>query len=337
MSRSGVPLSSLRGALHLWGMEMPIARWRAILGHTVTVALLSACTEAVSDGGDRSPSGTDTPAVPTPGVASPAGPEALVTGPVLLLPDPDGSLQTAVVIRPEASDDAVGDTTGLAARLTGMPLTLYSRVGSVGSAELSGALRVVAQTADCSAWPAATITPGTPMTGPWLVALSSDRISAFPLDSLDGVAGRDSAQWAAALTTLASRLPDDTSRTFRSRPYVVDRAWRHASAADTGVIIATLVRRLNQEDAPREERVLLVVDVPGADPRSWRVGWHERAEGEEDALEVAEPLVVFRPRPGGALHLMFGRDDGAGVHAALLMRSPDGWQLRWESARPSCR
>lgn len=318
-------------------MEMPIARWRAILGHTVTVALLSACTEAVSDGGDRSPSGTDTPAVPTPGVASPAGPEALVTGPVLLLPDPDGSLQTAVVIRPEASDDAVGDTTGLAARLTGMPLTLYSRVGSVGSAELSGALRVIAQTADCSAWPAATITPGTPMTGPWLVALSSDRISAFPLDSLDGVAGRDSAQWAAALTTLASRLPDDTSRTFRSRPYVVDRAWRHASAADTGVIIATLVRRLNQEDAPREERVLLVVDVPGADPRSWRVGWHERAEGEEDALEVAEPLVVFRPRPGGALHLMFGRDDGAGVHAALLMRSPDGWQLRWESARPSCR
>ena len=318
-------------------MVMPLARWLRLVGGTVPLVLFAACSDQVSDRDTPSASGTDSPAVPTPGVASPAGPEALVTGPVLLLPDPDGSLPTAVVIRPEASEDGVADTTGLAARLTGMPLTLYSRAGSVGSAELSGALRVVPQTADCSAWPAATITPRTPMTGPWLVALPSDRISAFSLDSLDGVAGRDSAQWAAALTALASRLPDDTSRTFRSRPYVVDRAWRHASAADTGVIIATLVRRLNQEDAPREERVLLVVDVPTADLRSWRVGWHERAEGEEDALEVAEPLVVFRPRPGGALHLMFGRDDGAGVHAALLMRSPDGWQLRWESARPSCR
>ena len=262
---------------------------------------------------------------------------ALVTGPVLLLPDPDGSLQTAFVIRPEASEDGIGDTTGLAARLTGMPVTLYSRAGSVGSAELSGVLRVAPPTADCAAWPAATLTSATPMTVPWLVALPSDRISAVPLDSLDGVAGRDSAQWAATLTALASRLPDDTSRTFRSRPYVVDRAWRFVSAADTGVLVATLVRRLNQEDAPKEERLLLVVDVPTADPRSWRVGWHERAEGEEDALEVAEPLVVFRPRPGGALHLLFGRDDGEGVHAALVMRSPDGWQLLWESARPGCR
>jgi len=318
-------------------MVMPLARWLRVVGGTVSLIGYAACTDRVPDRGSPSASETDTTAVPAPRPASPEAPVALVTGPVLLLPDPDGSLQTAFIIRPEASEDGVGDTTGLAARLTGMPLTLYSRAGSVGSAELSGVLRVLPPTAACAAWPTATITSGTPSTRPWLVALPADRITAFPLDSLDGVAGRDSAQWAAALTALASRLPDDTSRTFRSRPYVVDRAWRIASVADTGVLVATLVRRLNQEDAPLEERLLLVVDVPTPDSRSWRVGWHERAEGEEDALEVAEPLVVFRPRPGGALHLLFGRDDGEGVHAALLMRSRDGWQLHWESARPSCR
>ena len=61
---------------------------------------------------------------------------------------------------------------------------------------------------------------------PWTAAFAVGRVTAIPLDSIEGLAPRDSARLATDLTRLASGLADDTSSTFRGLPFVVLRAWR---------------------------------------------------------------------------------------------------------------
>jgi hypothetical protein len=172
---------------------------------------------------------------------------------------------------------------------------------------------------------------------PWTAAFAAGRVEAIPLDSIEGLASRDSAQLAANITRLASSLPDDTSATFRGLPFVVLRAWRGRGADSTGgFLVATLARRVNQEDNPKEERLVLVVDTPGRDAKAWRVGWHERAAGSEEELVVAEPLLAFRATGATDARLLFGRDDGVALSAAVLTRHDGVWRVLWESAIAGC-
>jgi hypothetical protein len=275
-----------------------------------------------------------------------AAPDSIVTevtasgwdaaaGPFVVLPTVDGGLVAGSLLRPEATELTVGDTTGVGANLGDGRLELFSRGGKVGVARLTieGAPKVGD---GCTAWPVARLSmePGA-SSAPWTAAFAMGRIAAVPLDSIEGLTPRDSATLAADLTRLASGLPDDTSATFRTLRYVVLRAWR-TRGVDSGFAVATLVRRVNQEDNPREERVVLVVNTPGSDAKKWSVGWHERAAGNEEELVVAEPLLAFRAAPSVDLRLLFGRDDGVALGAAILTRSGGTWTLLWESAVAGC-
>jgi hypothetical protein len=262
-------------------------------------------------------------------------------GPFVVLPTVDGGLVAGSLLRADATEMTVGDTTGIGALLPDGRLELFARSGRVGAARLlvEGAPRVGE---GCTAWPTARLKvdsegliTGTDTPAPWTAAFAAGRITAVPLDSIEGLAPRDSARMAAELTRLASGLPDDTSATFRTLPYVVLRAWR-TTGASTDFAVAILVRRVNQEDNPREERLVVVVNTPGSDPRQWRVGWHERAAGREEELVVAEPLVAFVPTGGRDLRLLFGRDDGVALGAALLANVAGVWTVLWESAVAGC-
>lgn len=256
-------------------------------------------------------------------------------GAFVVLPTVDGGMVAGSLLRPEASELTVGDTAGIGAGLGDGRLELFSRGGKVGVARLSveGAPKVGP---GCTAWPVARLTtdPGSTI-APWTAAFAMGRIAAVPLDSIEGLVPRDSAKLAADLTRLASGLPDDTSATFRTLPYVVLRAWR-TRGLDSGFAVATLVRRVNQEDNPREERVVMVVNTVGSDARQWTIGWHERAAGLEEELVVAEPLLAFRVAPSKDLRLLFGRDDGVALGAAVLTRRGATWTLLWESAVAGC-
>ena len=102
------------------------------------------------------------------------------------------------------------------------------------------------------------------------------------------------------------------------------------------VLVATLARRVNQEDSPKEERLVMVVDQIGSDSKNWVVAWHERASGREEELVVAEPLLAFRSGRSPDVHLLFGRDDGVALSAAVLTRSAFVWRVLWESAIAGC-
>jgi hypothetical protein len=113
------------------------------------------------------------------------------------------------------------------------------------------------------------------------------------------------------------------------------RAWR-AREADGAFVVAVLARRVNQEDDPKEERLVMVVEASGKDVTSWQVGWHERASGHEEELVVAEPLLAFRATGATDVRLLFGRDDGVALGAAVLARRGGEWTVLWESAIAGC-
>ncbi len=279
--------------------------------------------------------------------ASAAAPDSLPTdeivasgwntdaGPLIILPTVDGGMESGSLLRPEATELTVGDTSGLGVAIGAGAVELFARSGKVGTANLRVGV-VPALDSGCTAWPVARLTMnGGGTTMPWTAAFAAGRITAIPLDSIEGLAPRDSARLAVELTRLASGIPNDTSGTFRGLPYVVLRAWR-TRGLDTGFVVATLARRINQEDSPQEERLVLVVNQNGADSKQWVVAWHERASGREEELVVAEPLLAFRAGTSRDLHLLFGRDDGVALGAAVLTRSAGGWHVQWESAVAGC-
>lgn len=259
----------------------------------------------------------------------------IAAGPFVVLPTVEGGMIAGSLLLPEAADSTVGDTTGVGALVADGRLDLFSRGGRVNVARLSVESSAPAEPG-CTAWPVARLALDAGANAiPWTAAFAAGRVTAIPLDSIEGLAPRDSASLAANLTRLASRLPDDTSATFRGLPFVVLRAWR-ALGVDSAFVVAVLARRVNQEDDPKEERLVLVVDAPGDDANTWRVGWHERASGHEEELVVAEPLLAFRATGARDVRLLFGRDDGVALGAAVLSRRGGVWRVLWESAIAGC-
>jgi hypothetical protein len=262
----------------------------------------------------------------------------VTAGPYVVLPTVDGGMTAGSLLRPEATELTVGDTVGVGQSLADGRLDLFSRSGRIGEARLrvENPPRV---DPGCTAWPVARLVAADGAAGlpnvNWTVAFAAGHAMAIPLDSIEGMAPRDSARLAAELTRLASALPDDTSQTFRGLPFVVLRAYR-SRGVDTTFVVATLARRVNQEDSPKEERLVLVVDAVGDDARRWNVAWKERASGREEELVVAEPLFAYRTTTNRETHLLFGRDDGIALGAAVLARGPRGWRVQWESAVAGC-
>jgi hypothetical protein len=51
---------------------------------------------------------------------------------------------------------------------------------------------------------------------------------------------------------------------------------------------------------------------------------------------VAEPLLAFRATGARDVRLLFGRDDGVALGAAVLVRRGGEWKVLWESAIAGC-
>lgn len=275
-------------------------------------------------------------------------------GPFLVLPTVDGGQDAGSLLRPEATELTVGDTVGLTASTASNRLELFSRGGLVGEASLS-VEKASGLDSGCTAWPVArlggmarsalaagsgVVTPGAVSAASngghhWTAAFVKGRITPVPLDSIEGLSSADSAKLAVNIARLASALADDTVATFRGLPFVVLRAYRGRVGAHS-FVVTTLVRRVNQEDSPKEERLVMVIDGDQAAPESWTVGWHERAAGREDELVVSEPLLAFQLSGAPRAHLLFGRDDGESLSAAMLVRYGAVWRVLWESALAGC-
>ncbi len=316
---------------------MTTSRRRRVAAVCVLLASLSAACDRGSAPATTDSIATVSGVVPT----DSARPVVTVTGwdtasgAFIVLPTVDGGLVSGSLLRADATELTVPDTIGVGRAMADGRVELFARSGRVGVARLT-VRGAPSADAGCTAWPVARLdTDAGTSVAPWTASFQVNRVTAIPLDSIEGLGSRDSVRLASDLTRLASALRDDTSATFRGLPFVVLRAYR-ARGLDTSFVVATLARRVNQEADPKEERLVMVVDAIGENSRNWTVAWHERASGLEDELVVAEPLMAFRAVGSTDVRLLFGRDDGVALGAAILSRDRTGWHVLWESAVAGC-
>jgi hypothetical protein len=199
-----------------------------------------------------------------------------------------------------------------------------------------------AQLQDCAMWPTAQFTPESGSSiPPWRVGFEPGKSSLAPFDSLANLSSADSSRLVVALARIASGLPGDTVAALRGVPYVVRQAHRFRLEDGTDAVLAEIVRTLNQEASPEQERLLLIVerDSVNAPVEATRLTFAERRAGTEENLEATELLAVVNVR--GRAALLLERAIGDGVFYSMLERvrrddARAAWRPGWRSPYAGC-
>ena len=317
---------------------------RHMLGQPIAVALaltLVACERTTPAPGRKDTAVTVVPPPETTVVAttpevstwdSTAGPALFVAG---------STPVEALVIAPRYTDTTALDSARVdLAPLRGIRLDLFSggkRVRIARVASTTGSAR----TDSCRTWPTARLdlaANDSAATSDWSVAFEAGHAAEMAaLDSIAGLPSADSAAFAADLARIASALPGDTSAAFRGLPFVVNKAWRARMPNGWLLVAAIVVRNVNQEANPRQERILLVAERDSAAPRGRYVTpYSERVTGLEETLETTDLVAMVLLGTDRRPTLVVARDTGSGSSYALIERIAGQWQRRWPSTYAGC-
>lgn len=243
-------------------------------------------------------------------------------GPVLLVATETPG--QAVVITPDTAADG--------AALSRLPqpasVTLLGRDGSVQVA------RVQPPTSGdpCDPW----IVTSVPPPHAWSIGFIGGRVIPLAMDSVESATRADSAALVATVTRLASALPNDSAGRFAALPFDVRTAYRFTLPRGRQVVVATLIRQINQEASPLAERTFLVAERSGSD-NVYSTAYHEQSRGREDTVEATDVLAAVLVGAARRPTLVVTRDFGDAAVFGFIERASDGrWVARWSSARRSC-
>ena len=188
---------------------------------------------------------------------------------------------------------------------------------------------------ECTGWPAWRITSAA--TGgtlaPWSVGFVGATVQPIRMDSIESLSRVDSARLAADVTRLASTLPGGGGERFTGLPFTVTSLWRFRAGPGAEGVVANLVRHVNQEARPLEERTLIIAerDSSRRDER-FNLAYFDRSQGAEETVESRDVLALARATADAQPMLVLGRDYGDGMAYALIQRDPSGrWREKWHS------
>ena len=253
-------------------------------------------------------------------------------GPMMIVATSRGSPDVGIIL-PGLTDSALAATSHFElAALANTPLELFSVRGLAGSS----LLQIVSgsgNTPGCVSWPVGRLTrmPATD----WRVGFAEGRVTGLPLDSLEGMNSSDSAQFVSSILQAVNSLSNEGSTAFAGIPYFVRNGYRLV-LPPSSILIAEVVRRINEEANPREEHLLLLAERSNSDA-PYRVGFYKRSAGAEESLETSEILAAVRFVISSrlAFAITFDYEDGGKV--GLLERVGIGtWRIVWKSAYTDC-
>ncbi len=309
---------------------------------TLQMLIVSAATVTACERGAKAPAaGASTAAgTTTAATAAPAAGGAwnAELGPALLVQGQ--APNEALVILAQGASENIGEQQAIAIRST--PAVLLGHGDSVQVGVLQAAVAPTGR--ECVAWPVWQVTRA-PAQGstiaPWSVGFTTSRAAAatpVPLDSVETLSSADSARIAAEVTRLASVIPAAGSTRFEGLPFTVMTLWRFRAAPATEGVVATLVRRLNQEARPFEERTFLIAERDSTRRDApYELAYHERSEGTEETNETTDILGAVRLAGASEPTMVVVRDYGDGTAYALVERDgPAHWRVRWSSRRARC-
>jgi hypothetical protein len=252
-------------------------------------------------------------------------------GPVMLMSS-EGSADSAVVILPEVTDSTIDSVQGSSAPVTGLVFDLFGRGGKL---EKSVATPVGSSDAkqECYGWPLVamrTTRPG------WRVGFASGHAQAIKLDSIEAMPSTDSAALAASLAQTAATLPIASDPTFRGLPFRVRSAYSFRLDS-VDVVIADVVRSVNEEANPRIEHLLLIGERPAGATGKYNLGYYSRTAGAEETTQATEVLAVVQIGPSRRPAVVVNIEYDDGRKLGLIERSAPGqWRSLWRSAYTDC-
>jgi hypothetical protein len=243
-------------------------------------------------------------------------------GPLLLVAS--SSPSSAYLILPDSGNQS--------AVLAGLPqpasVTLLGRGGTVQSAELPSL-------SDTSACLMGTLSAARPPR-PWSVGFIGGVVLPLGMDSTESIGTGDSAVIVTSVNRIASALPNDSAGRFSGLAFVVRSLWRFNIPGASQVVVAALVRQINQEATPLQEHTMVIGERQPGDS-SLIAAYSERSYGNEETIESREVLAAALLGPTRGAALILSRDYGDATAYGLLERSPNGkWRARWTSPRRRC-
>jgi hypothetical protein len=309
------------------------------------VMLLAACCAAGACENRRSTPAIDSSVPLRPATTSPTGVPATATwdarlGPVLLVNGSAPDIATVVIgDSARAGADTVTEREAIAIRST--PAVLIGRGDSVQVGILQEVRAAKGEDdSECTGWPAWRITSAKSgnTLGAWSIGFVGATVQPIRMDSIESLSRVDSARLAADVTRIASTLPASGDR-FVGLPFTVTSLWRFRAGPGVEGVVANLVRHINQEARPLEERTLVIAerDSSRRDER-FNLAYFDRSQGTEETVEGRDVLALARPTPDAQPMLVLGRDYGDGMAYAIVQRDPSGrWREKWHSPRGHCK
>lgn len=255
----------------------------------------------------------------------------LDAGPVMLV-SVGNTADSAAVILPEVSDSTIASVQGVSAPVGGLVFDLFGRAGKVRNSAAVAAVRPDSAL-DCYAWPLVGVR--TASSG-WRIGFVSGRAHEIKLDSIEGMPSTDSAGLAVSLAQMAATLPVASDPTFRGLPFRVRSAYTFRLDS-VDVVIADVVRSVNEEANPRLEHLLIIGERPAGTAGRYIPSYYSRTAGAEETTQATEVLAGVRigssKKPAVVVNIEY--EDGRKL--GLIERTAPGqWRFRWRSAYTDC-
>jgi hypothetical protein len=252
-------------------------------------------------------------------------------GPVMILTGSRAATDAAVVL-PGLTDSSLASISHFdLGRLSNLPVDLFGAQGFLGSSTL----QIISQSSDsagCVSWPMGRL-GGSPSSS-WRIGFEKDRASGIPLDSMESMTRADSTRITSVVLGIVKSLRTSSDSVFSGIPYSIRKGYRILLPTGT-VLVAEVVRKINEEANPREEHELVLAEDVGGG--RYKSGFYVRSAGSEETLETVQLLAVVRLRASDqpVIILTFDYEDGGKI--GLLERlSSINWQVTWKSAYSGC-
>jgi hypothetical protein len=252
-------------------------------------------------------------------------------GPVILV-SMGNSADSAAVILPDISDSTIASVQGTGAPVSGLAFDLFGRTGKLGASKAVVAIRPDS-THDCYAWPLAGVRAASPG---WRIGFTSGHAQAIKLDSIEAMSSTDSASLAASLARTAATLPIASDPTFRGLPFRVRSAYTFRFDS-VDVVVADVVRSVNEEANPRLEHLFIIGERPAGIAGKYTPAYYSRTAGAEETTPATEVLaaVLIGSSRRPAVVVNIENDDGRQL-GLIEHTAPGQWRSVWRSAYTDC-
>jgi hypothetical protein len=252
-------------------------------------------------------------------------------GPVMIVSI--GNSDSINIVIPEATDSTVASFQAMAPPISGLTFDLFGRGGKIGSAIAASPLPPVDAKQECYSWPLARLQSSH---SNWRVGFATGRVRAIALDSIEAMRSADSAVLAVSLAQTAATLPIASDSTFRGLPFRVRSAYiLHLDSID--VVIADVVRSVNEEASPKLEHLLLIGERPAGMKGRYSLGYYNRTAGAEESTQATEVLAAVQIGPAKRPAIVVSTEYDDGGKLGLIERiGPREWRATWRSAYTDC-